>query len=651
MVSNPLSSVVKSDDGEGRHMGHNLVHHINAPSRTENQGPTDSHAISQAVPDEQGLVQKAGASQEVSDIGWEHGPGEIGEQIQLYYVKAVPDTPMQRLDLVRAEDENSSPDKLRATLERFYTTVALRLISAAKHIARLRSWREYKRTLGFCIVYFAAWLLDLLAPTFFIVLMTLVVARKSLKLVIWARTTVLPVHQRGTSEAAEKEASNILASVAGLTVESAAGKHEQEMPEVEPENAPQDAKKEKTPNPAEIATKAADARTAVHGEKPEESHDKTRQPIKETVVNLANQSMRVLSDITDTYERFEKVSIEGYTRLTVLTFFQYSALSPTPPFPMVTPYLRFVGVLTFALFTSFIISSYAFVKISTFLSGFVFFGDPVVQHAVKFLDRRYSNWKRLLGLQNTLLQGIPTNAQLTLTLLRIGETNFAPLPPPPGSRAKNPSYGNNTSAPTSESENSRPGSPSPQQIAEPHKQKQGILPHIVSFFRGTTATSIESKLAVDRARAVAGSRHAKARVGILRSKAKRALPFGPVEFDARYKGKRGAAIIDSSKDPPLLYFTTESALDFDNMEIESRKDGTVLFSLPVSDIREMRKTGGLGWKGKLVVGWAVGSKEVVDGLLLIGREPGQRYQLTAMATRNQLFDRLIAIGGQVWQSY
>lgn len=59
---------------------------------------------------------------------------------------------MQRLDLIRAEDEQFSPDKLRATLERFYTTVALKLISVANHIARLRSWREYERTLGFCIV-------------------------------------------------------------------------------------------------------------------------------------------------------------------------------------------------------------------------------------------------------------------------------------------------------------------------------------------------------------------------------------------------------------------------------------------------------------------------------------------------------------------
>lgn len=162
---------------------------------------------------------------------------------------------------------------------------------------------------------------------------------------------------------------------------------------------------------------------------------------------------------------------------------------------------------------------------------------------------------------------------------------------------------------------------------------------------------MESKLAIDRVRAVVGSRHAKTRVGVLRSKGKRALPSGPVEFDARYEGKRGTAIIDSSKDPPVLYFTTESALEINDMAIESRNMDTVLFALLVSDITEMRKTSGLGWKGKLVVGWAVGSKEVVDGLLLVGKEPGQRYQLTAMATRNQLLDRLIAIDGQVWESY
>jgi hypothetical protein len=71
---------------------------------------------------------------------------------QIYCVKAVPNPPLQRLDLNRAEDENFSPDKLRATLERFYTTVLIGLTSLVKHIARLRSWREPRRTAAFCAV-------------------------------------------------------------------------------------------------------------------------------------------------------------------------------------------------------------------------------------------------------------------------------------------------------------------------------------------------------------------------------------------------------------------------------------------------------------------------------------------------------------------
>jgi hypothetical protein len=126
-------------------------------------------------------------------------------------------------------------------------------------------------------------------------------------------------------------------------------------------------------------------------------------------------------------------------------------------------------------------------------------------------------------------------------------------------------------------------------------------------------------------------------------------PLGPISFDARHKGKRGTVVIDSTKEPALLYFTTDIPQNGD-VKLENRKAGSTLFTMPVSDIQEMRKLGGMGWKGKLVVGWALGSKEVVDGLLLIGKNPGQTYQLTAMGTRNQLFNRLIAIDGQVWAS-
>jgi hypothetical protein len=70
---------------------------------------------------------------------------------QVYRVKAVPDAPVQRLDLTRKDDDEFSPDRLRATLERFYTTVIVGLTNCIKHIARLRSWKEPRRTAAFCM--------------------------------------------------------------------------------------------------------------------------------------------------------------------------------------------------------------------------------------------------------------------------------------------------------------------------------------------------------------------------------------------------------------------------------------------------------------------------------------------------------------------
>jgi hypothetical protein len=236
---------------------------------------------------------------------------------------------------------------------------------------------------------------------------------------------------------------------------------------------------------------------------------------------------------------------------------------------------------------------------------------------------------------------------------------MSPLPPPPNSLDKAPSrpaslHHEELALGATRSELEQAASPEAHLLPrEPESEEthgKTFKSRVLSFFRGTTATGVESKQGIDRVRAVIGSRHAKNRVGVLRPKGKMSTPVGPVEFNARYKGKRGAVVLDSSKDSPILYFTTDLPQD-DGLQVESRKEGSVFFTIPVSDIREMKKLGGMGWKGKLVVGWAMGSKEVVDGLLIKGKEPHQSYQLTAMGTRNQLFNRLIAIDGQVWETY
>ncbi|PYI21218.1 hypothetical protein BO99DRAFT_380649 [Aspergillus violaceofuscus CBS 115571] len=644
-------------------------------------GPTDSHVLSKVDQDEKGLAQRAGDTDTITDVGWDKPPEQIHERVvsglsnedlwmlirrfnkQIYYVKALPEAPLQRLDLNRAEDEQFSPDKLRATLERFYTSIVVSLTAFVKHIARLRSWRERNRTAGFCIVYFAAWMLDLLAPTLFAVLLVLVVSPQSREIlfppapiplvstdtggiqkpkagVLGSHDSITGAPEKMKGEAAEREASNLITSVASVAVGSVAGKHDQGTPEDAPIES-------SVPDAMEIATSAADAQTAAHGESTDESHDKTKEPMRDTVYNAANLAMRILADIIDTYERFG------------------NALSPTPPFSMITPCLRLASVLSVGFLASLIISSHMFVKMSTFGVGFAFFGDPIIRRGVAYLNREFPRWEKLLELQNSLLKGIPTNAQLTLTLLRIGEANGAPLPPPPSHSLHAtpdqpaPVRNEDINLDATDEEINAAIAPTPQPQTDstqhegihPHPPKKGFATRMLGFFRGTTATGIESKLAVDRAKAAVGSKRAKGRVGVLRKKGQITLPSGPVQFDGRYRGKRGVLVIDQSQSPPLLYFTTDQSVQVDDPTLAGRSKSSVLFSMPVTDIREMRKVGGLGWKGKLVTGWAVGSKEVVDGLNLVGVLPEQNYQLTAMKTRNQLFNRLVAIDGQVWASY
>lgn len=269
-----------------------------------------------------------------------------------------------------------------------------------------------------------------------------------------------------------------------------------------------------------------------------------------------------------------------------------------------------------------------------------------------------------LGVTNctrVLLKGVPTNAQLTLTLLRIGEINSSPLPPPPGYRDNErewPIKRKKSKALISDQKNDqdlplelqRQYSSETPPDTKPKKRK--FVFRVLKFVRRTIATAIKGHIAFDRAIAIAGSSHTKNLLGMLQNTQwKSSAFFGPLKFDAKFERKRGAAVIDSSKEPPILYFTTYQSAGLDDLRIESRKKGSVLFQVPVTDIKELKKTEGLGWKGKLIVELTAGSKESADGLIVVsGTEPTQSFHLTGMRTRNQLFNRLIAMDAQFWES-
>lgn len=159
--------------------------------------PTLSHGIASEntdiIGDEQPRWRDSPAV-EVGDLGWNTASNQMIRPIvegvrnerlwtilrrfnqQTFEVRQIDETMLKNLDMSIGEDEEFSPDKLRAHLERLYVTVGLGCMSAWKHIARVRSWKEPNRTWTFFSVYYVSWLLDLLLPAIVLCALVLVIS-------------------------------------------------------------------------------------------------------------------------------------------------------------------------------------------------------------------------------------------------------------------------------------------------------------------------------------------------------------------------------------------------------------------------------------------------------------------------------------------
>ncbi|KAL9101654.1 MAG: hypothetical protein Q9163_003110 [Psora crenata] len=633
--------------------------------------PSESHALANVHHEEKGAAQMPHREGEVCDMGWhEHSQdvprplvgGLPNEELwtlirrfnkQIYYVKATNDPLLGGLDLNVVKEDEFSPDKLRSNVERLYMTVIIGIISLGKHIARLRSWREPKRTAAFCAVSWSSGYSD--APTY---TPTGIYRRVGFQLlntlgsyhsysaypiptfandfspkagVLGSHGSVTGAPENHHGEAVEQEAHNFITGIGTIALSSAAGKHENNDSESDPVGEP-------VPDPTRIASAAAEAKVSVKGADPSVHHDKTKQPMEDVMWKKMRPVMHIIGDLADGWERFA------------------NALSPTKPFPQEKPRLILAGVVAPLLAVSLLTSSAMFMKIVTGGVGFGFFGDPLIWRGLDYLNKKVPNWQKLLELRNSILKGVPTNAQLTITLLRIGEANRAPLPPPPTSEqppSSKPASLNAEELPLDTSheeleEAIQKGDDqraAENEAAQEEKQKHRHGGRILGFFKGTTNAGVETKFGVDKARAkVLGSAHAKNHLGVL-PKNTETQTTGPVDFKARYKGDKGWVYISTNTTIPSVSFSYSST---DATGQEPEKAGAK-WSVPVHDIKELKKVGGLGWKSKIVVGWATG-KTVADGLEIVDRK-GATYKLTAIRMREELFNRLISIGNQKWESW
>lgn len=635
--------------------------------------PTESHALATSEQGEKGIVQLHGqhnTEAEVKDLGWNERPEKIpapligglsNEELwmlvrrfnkQMYHVKAMDHAPPGGLDLNTASEDAFSPDKLRSNVERLYMTVIVGMAAFAKHIARLRSWAETKRTATFCVIYFVAWALDMLVPLLITTLIMLIVyppsrtflfppaplalvdattgrIKKPTAGVLGSHGSLTGAPEKHHGEAVEQEAQNFVSSFATIALSSAAGKH--------PENETQENNsrtEDSAPDPTAFAMKAAEAKNATSGNDTSSTHDKAKKPVEEAMWEKARPFMRTVGDVADIWERLT------------------NALSPTSPFPKNKARLTLAGVLTPVLLLSLLIDAYTAIKGTTFFIGFGFFADPLFQRGLAWLDANIPNWSAFLDIRNTLLKGVPTNAQLTLTLLRIGEASKAPLPPPPPEHVS--ARPENAPKPLDQEELSLEASKSEVEDAihpdihtppatgsegeEQKPKKSTKAKKLMSFFKTTTRTSVNTALSIDPPRAKMGSKAAQNRLGVVSSK-NEPPAAGPTEFPCRFHGKTGVLHIVAAAASPCVSFGYTRYV----------KEETPEFVIALPEIRELKKVGGLGWKSKLVVGWSL-ERNVIDGIQIVDAD-GTEWLFTAVQLRDELFNRLIAMGGQKWESW
>jgi uncharacterized protein DUF3292 len=268
----------------------------------------------------------------------------------------------------------------------------------------------------------------------------------------------------------------------------------------------------------------------------------------------------------------------------------------------------------------------------------------------------------LLILPSSVLKGVPTNAQLTITLLRLGEANRAPLPPPP--RTNEPL----SQQPVELSEDvfsatggDRPLNATKQELQEaishdtdtvnktggPDNEltKSTKSSRLLGLFKGVTKAAVSTAINVDKMSAKMGSKSAKKRVGAVPRRGEAQIS-GPTEFNARYEGKEGVLSFIQRPDSQRVAFSTHSHTK--ESSESNWKGSQPVWTVPISDIKELRKRSGYGFKSKLVVGWVL-EQEIRDGLEIVDRL-GNSWVLTAVPLRDELFNRLCAMGGQRWEA-
>ncbi|WRT66094.1 uncharacterized protein IL334_003047 [Kwoniella shivajii] len=354
-----------------------------------------------------------------------------------------------------------------------------------------------------------------------------------------------------------------------------------------------------------------------------------------------------------------------------------NALSPPVPYP--DSYARFKIAGAFLVPVMFLLTfvpPWVFARSATFFFGVGFWGQPLFTSPLlmKALDKFVElvpNWQELLDIRNSILSGVPTDAQLTLHLLRVAEALNAPLPrPPPPPLEGTPKEAIKDTTPvtdTAEDDAEIAAAEEEGGLTEAAtKAKHKTKSHIMGAFKaaGKKMAGFHGDVAVDgtkkQARTEAIDRgDADLTTGEkIGSKVDKLLFRGNIKdegsnhsFPCKLDKTSGHIILENRND-----IIKEPRITF--VPISGKSEH---FVWPIDDIVEIKKSHVS--MTRMALGWASGAD--VEGLGLTVRfkprsqqiaehvgsekDEGTTIHLTRVGRREELFVRLVSMGVQRWE--
>ncbi|KAI9639865.1 uncharacterized protein MKK02DRAFT_18941 [Dioszegia hungarica] len=346
-----------------------------------------------------------------------------------------------------------------------------------------------------------------------------------------------------------------------------------------------------------------------------------------------------------------------------------NALSPPTCYPDRLARFKMAGAFLIppALLFHFV-PAWVFGRAATFLFGVGMFAQPVLIRVGKEVVARLPpNWQELVDIRNSILSGVPTDAQLTLHLLRVAESLDNPLPRAPAAPLEgSPKEAIKDTSPEKVTEDD--DAEIEQAINEGSKAEEIMVKakvktksHVLGAFKGIgkKMAGFRGDVAVDGEQKVVSSSLRCNRIG---AKIDKTVFQGGAEdtgeidsFPAKLNGTSGYIILESRNDilpAPQVSFVAASGT------------GKEHFVWPIDDIVEIKKSHVTATR--LALGWVSGAE--IEGLgltirfktrkqLIIdqnktsaeGRLDGTTFEFTKVARREQLFVRLVSMGAQRWE--